>query len=269
MPGPRLVFPFSETPPRAHDIWVSKPQARRGARWPDAPPGRARPGAARSGLRAPRWPACFARPRRHAEAALWLRGRGQGSAALSGSLPDGASSPAPARSLANLPDPGAARRGAARRQRGLPGGASGPRQDLGASAGPRGLVTTPRAATPRRCPPAGLTGACPAAPPPPRRADGRANTALQRPACRTAHAKAVRTASAHPALGSNTRGVGLSRRFSDLSVQPHTFLRSSSDPSCWPGLHSEFAVLRCSRVNSAACWPLVQNHQLRSLTSTQ
>lgn len=136
MPGPRLVFPFSGTPPRAHDIWVSKPQARRGARWPD-PPGRARPGAARSGLRAPRWPACFARPRRHAEAALWLRGRGQGSAALSGSLPDGASSPAPARSLANLPDPGAARRG---------GAAARPaRRSFGAAAGSRGVCGAPRA----------------------------------------------------------------------------------------------------------------------------
>lgn len=215
------------------------------------PPGRARPGAARSGLRAPRWPACFARPRRHAEAALWLRGRGQGSTALSGSLPDWSllpcSSPEPR-------EPSRPGRGAAQRQRGPPGGASGPRQDLGASAGPRGLVTTPRAATPRRCPPAGLTGACPAAPPPRRRGGPMGVPTLPSSGQRAErqHAKAVRTASAHPALGSNTRRAGLSRRFSDLSVPPHTFLGSSSDPSCWPGLHSEFAVLRCSRVNSAA-----------------
>lgn len=86
VPGPRVFFPFLEIPPYAHGISVSKPQARRGG---SVAGPLAALGAARSGLRAPRWPACFARPGitpRH-QAALCLRGRGQGSTALSGRLP--------------------------------------------------------------------------------------------------------------------------------------------------------------------------------------
>lgn len=77
----------------------------------------AAPGAARSGLRAPRWPACFARPgitRRLPFASGAAVKVPPPSLARSPGRPERASSPAP-RSLANLPDPSAAER-----QRGHP-----------------------------------------------------------------------------------------------------------------------------------------------------
>lgn len=131
MTGPRVSFPLSEIPPHVRGIPVSKP--------PGLPRGSvagplAAPGAARSGLRAPRWPACFARPGITRRLPFASRGRGQGSSAFAGTLPDRASSPAP-RSLANLPDPGMAGR------QHCPPGASGPLlalRLLGASAIPAG-----------------------------------------------------------------------------------------------------------------------------------
>lgn len=172
-PEPRVFFPFLEIPPHAHGISVSKPQACRGARWPDP---LAAPGAARSGLRAPRWPACFARrgiTRRLPFASGAAVKVPPPSLARCPGQPERASSPAP-RSLANLPDPGAVER-----QRGLPG-ASEPLlalRLLGASAA-RAAASEQAAAAPPRLSPAGRPGSF----------DGRDNTALHWPVCRTQHA---------------------------------------------------------------------------------
>lgn len=144
VPGPRVFFPFLEIPPYAHGISVSKPQARRGG---SVAGPLAALGAARSGLRAPRWPACFARPgitRRLPFAFGAAVKVPPPSLAGCPGRPERASSPAPG-SLANLPDPGAAER-----QHGQPG-ASGPLlalRHLGAStaraaAGERAAATPP------------------------------------------------------------------------------------------------------------------------------
>lgn len=114
----------------------------------------AAPGAARSGLRAPRWPACFARrgiTRRLPFASRAAVKVPPPSLARCPGRPERASSPAP-RSLANLPDPGAAER-----QRGLPG-ASEPLlalRLLGASAA-RAAANEQAAAAPPGLSPAGL-----------------------------------------------------------------------------------------------------------------
>lgn len=176
------------------------------------------PGAARSGLRAPRWPACFARPGITRRLPFASRSRGQGSSALAGTLPDGASSPAP-RSLANLPDPGMAGQ-----QHGPPGD-SGPLLALwllGASAAPAGdkaacvrpsvrlsvrppAAFLPQQASPRAFPARNRPSLC----------DRRSNTAIQWPGCRTAHAGTrgtIRVAFDHQCLS-----IGLGKCFLDGS----------------------------------------------------
>lgn len=133
------------------------------------------PGAARSRLRAPRWPACFARlviTRRLPFAFGAAVKVPPPSLAPCPGRPDGASSPVP-RSLANLLDPGAAERHHG--PPGAPGPLRAPRL-LRASASygpPLGTRLRPPASR-------GLSRH-------PRLCDGRGNTALQRSVCRTAH----------------------------------------------------------------------------------
>lgn len=191
MPGPRVFFPFLEIPPPPQRPWHFGFQTPRSA----ARLGEtlAAPGAARSGLRAPRWPACFARLGITRRLPFASRGRGQGSSALAGTRPDRASSPV-SRSLANLPDPGMAGR-----QHGLPR-ASGPLLalwHLGASAAPAAdkaasIRPSARPSVPPSLPPLFFLSWPLPGPFPPRSrpspCDGRSNTVLPWPACRTAHA---------------------------------------------------------------------------------
>lgn len=147
----------------------------------------AAPRAARSGLRAPRWPACFARrgiTRRLPFASGAAVKVPPPSLAHCPGRPEQASSPEPRR-LANLPDPGAAERqsGSAACPE-LQGRCWPSRISERLRPGPR-LASRLRSVS--RSSPAGLPGPFPPHRQP-RRRDGRGNTALHWPVCQTAHA---------------------------------------------------------------------------------
>lgn len=178
-PGPRVFFPFLDIPPHAFGFPNPRPAAGLGGRTP----GRARSGQER--VKGAKMAGLFCSPRHHAEAALCLRGRGQGSAALSGTQPR----PARAGLLPCAPEP----LEPSRLEHG--GATARPARSFGAAAGPsaspsvcgpsRGLASTLR--PPHRSSPAGLPGPFP----PhlqPMPCDGRGNTALHWPVWRTAHA---------------------------------------------------------------------------------
>jgi hypothetical protein len=139
------------------------------------------PGRARSGqelVKGAKMAGLFCSPRHHAEAALCLRGRGQGSAALSGRLPR----PARASLLPCALEP----REPSRPGRGR--ATARPARSFGAAAGPSASRSV--------CRPGEQTAAAPPVFPSrpftplkqPRSFDGRGNTALHWPVCRMAHA---------------------------------------------------------------------------------
>lgn len=139
-------------------------------------PGRARSGQER--VKGANMAGLFCSPRHHAEAALCLRGRGQGSAALSGRLPR----PARASLLPCALEP----REPSRPGRGR--ATARPARSFGAAAGPSASRSVCRrgeqtAAAPPVFPSRPFT-----AHQQPRSFDGRGNTALHWPVCRMAHA---------------------------------------------------------------------------------